>query len=91
MNKLRRFWVSWNEPSLDPRPARNWESAPEWWCTGYGDGYSTICAVVDAEDENDAKGHVRRFWDPESWRFCEPKPAAWMPDAGRFPVEVPRG
>jgi hypothetical protein len=85
-----RFWISWYEPGNDPRPAREWKTAPPWWCTGTSlmsddSVQSVICAVVDAKTEAAARKIVKRLWDPAEWRFCEVHEAEWMPPAGRFP------
>jgi hypothetical protein len=83
---MTRYWISWYEPSEDPRPARDWQTAPDWWCTGQRmDGASTICAVVDAKTEAQAKKIVRKHWDPSEWRFCNVQASDWAPPADRFP------
>lgn len=95
-NGSLRYWISWNEPDdakhgADPRPVA-WPlpaSIPIWWCSGVGDGYSTVCAIVDVNGEEDsAKALIAKHWRPSDWRFCERKgwtQDAWMPDPGRFP------
>lgn len=92
-----RFWLSWQEPTdsnNDYRPISfpvN-ERIKHWWCSGTGDNYATLCAVVDVkedEDEGDARDAVLQTWtwDGEEWRFIEKVADDWMPNAGRFPVE----
>lgn len=92
---LRLFWVSWNQPGEDFRPVYDpkKESEPfghRYWCSGEGEGYFTMCAMVAAEDEADAKRRVRKYW-PEAkvWRFCDEKPAGWDP-GDRFPMPKKR-
>ena len=46
--------------------------------------YVTICAVVDASTEEEAKEEIERFWIPRSWRFCGEKEPDWEP-GDRFP------
>ncbi len=89
---MRRYWVSWIEtcdpqyPS-DPRPARDWQTAPEWWCSGYsGDGGEPIlCALVEATSIRAAWDLIRAHWHPKSSRFVNLVEADWRPDPGRFP------
>jgi hypothetical protein len=87
---MRRFWISWEEPvddSDDSRPLK-WplpSSIPAWWQSGSGDGYHTLCAVVDIKDEEAAREVIKDHWQPSGWRFCEEHPADWIPNAGRFP------
>ena len=80
---MNRFWISWNEPGDDPRPLT--VPSPDWWCTGWGDGYATVCAIIDAESEEGAKARVQEQWEPSSWRFCNEVEANWTPPADRFP------
>lgn len=94
---MRRFWISWNEYSEDWRPITDppTRAIIGWWKSGEaGDGsYATLCAVVDAASEGAAKKAVKKNWPPERmppvWRFCEEKPADFMP-GGRFPAKVDR-
>ena len=93
-----RYWISWNEPhdaqyGADPRPVV-WPlpaSIPHWWCSGAGDGYSTVCAVVDVNgDADSAKALIAKHWRPRDFRFVEQKGwsvAGWMPEGTRFPVK----
>lgn len=61
---MKRYWVSWCCYEEDWRsvywPPQN--GVMYYWCTGYGDGYATLCAVVDAEDEAGVKAAVRHNW-----------------------------
>jgi len=97
---VKRFWVSWYEPMLDGdyRP-RRWPlpvSVPHYWCSGMtGDGaFATLCAIVDVPTCCDVEAAVRSAgWTPgvpdgeeSAVRFCDERPAGWMPDAGRFPL-----
>lgn len=90
---MRRYWLSWLEAGEDPRPIMF--PAPRcvvaWWCSGTGELNGSpclsICAVVDAVDDVDAKAGIATpgGWMPIGWRFCERRPDGWMPDPGRFP------
>ena len=72
-----RFWISWEEPTPDedyrPFTVPVQPLVLHWWCSGHGDGYATLCAVVDADNEEAAKDAVKKFWKPQAWRFIEPK------------------
>lgn len=87
---LRRFWVSWKEPvdeTGDYRPM-SWplpDSIPSFWCSGEGDGYVTLCAVVDAHSEAEVMDIVGRYWKPSGWRFVTEKNPEWRPQSDRFP------
>lgn len=88
--ELKRWWVSWEEPTGmdgDYRPI----SVPvppavkRWWCSGHGEGYATLCAVVDAPSEADAMAAIEDDWKPQAWRFCTEHELGWRPNPGRFP------
>lgn len=85
----RRFWVSWLQPTIDYRPLRYPPFNPimGWWCSGYDENdVATLCAVVLADDDEEAKFNVLQEWpEAERWRFCEEKPAGWVP-GDRFPL-----
>lgn len=80
-----RFWIGWNEPGDDPRPTA-WPLPPliHYWISGEGDGYHTLCAVVDAASEAAAKDLIDSLWYPTDWRFCQEKADTWRPGE-RFP------
>jgi hypothetical protein len=90
----KRFWVSWEEPDAPKRGSdyRPLTDPPDnrirhWWCSGYGEGFSTLCAVVDANDEADVRKGVESSWTWRGgWRIFQEVEPNWMPDAGRFPV-----
>ncbi len=89
---IQRFWISWYQPTEDYRPIYpKGQAAPlahRYWCSGQrcADDSWTMCAVVDADSEADAKAVVQRYWpEAKEWRFCEPRAADWLPGADRFP------
>ena len=97
-----RFWVSWEEPEdpefgLDPRPTSvpTDERVTYWWCSGYGEGYSTLCAVVDVRDgegEKEARDAITATWNWDGhWRIFEEVESDWMPASDRFPVSSDQG
>lgn len=91
---VKRYWVSWEQPTDDYRPLHDPPNGNicGWWCSGQtGEDNWTLCAVVDAEDSDDAERSIRKDW-PEApfqncWRFFEEKPLGWQP-SNRFPVKV---
>lgn len=93
---MKRFWISWWEPAPDG-DARPFEvppttEIPEYWMTGTRgddeDEETSVCAVVDAPDEEAAERRVRAYWKPSEFRFCETKAAGWFPESDRFPRKV---
>lgn len=90
-----RFWISWYQPTEDYRPVYDpaKESEPLnhlYWCSGQrgSDDAWTLCAVVDASTDEEARRIVQRYWpEAHEWRFCELKASDWMP-GDRFPSNV---
>jgi hypothetical protein len=89
--RKRRFWVSWEEKSLDFRPLREppGPDVLDWWFRGSaGDNsHSTLVAWVEAQDEDAAKAAVQEDWPgtDRTWRFCREVEADWRPGT-RFPL-----
>lgn len=89
---MKRFWIRWRQSSDDFRPLQDPpqpDNIKAWWCSGEGDGYSTLCAIVDAETEKKAQAAVKSAWDStgnevEDCNVTE-KPHDWLP-GNRFPV-----
>lgn len=81
---MNRYWISWEEPEGDYRPIAF--PAPEWWCTGYGKGFSTICALVEASSKDAAQQLVSQLWKPRAWRFVNEVAPDWRPPEDRFPI-----
>lgn len=86
-----RYWISWWQPGDDPRPLHSppkTERVLGWWVSGESETHSSICALVQADNEEEAKLAVIVDW-PESkdaeWRFLQEKDAKWVPPADRFP------
>lgn len=75
MAEEKLWWISWYQPTEDERPLTfppN-EAILGWWNSGSrcSDNAHTICAVVRAETEEEAKAAVRKDWpEAEDWRFC---------------------
>ena len=87
----KRFWFSWEEPIdqfKDYRPNGQWPVPDEvrnYWCSGESETHFTMCAVVDAEDEEKLRAAVAKSWpNMGDTRFCEEKPNDWRP-GDRFP------
>jgi hypothetical protein len=86
---MKRFWISWYQPTEDYRPLKE---GIEYWCTGQTlsepEQY-TLCAIVDAKDEESAEARILKDW-PEvtDWRFCEERETDWRPPSDRFSKRV---
>lgn len=84
-------WISWHQPGGDYRPLTYPPNSEilGWWCSGHAGKSATLCALVRADDESEARALVLKDWpEAERWRFCEPrdntnvgdrfKPSDWM-------------
>ena len=82
------YWISWVQPGNDVRPLHfpPGERVLGWWSTGYAQGGQTLCAMVRAVSEVQAKDAVLDDW-PEAgeWRFCDPRKTPEVTD--RFPLK----
>lgn len=81
---MTRYWVSWNSSEADYRPL-TYPPPPAilgWWCSGEGDTYHTLCAVVAAKSKAEAKRAIAGSW-PETkggkWRFFDEVEPDWIP------------
>ena len=86
-----RYWISWWHQGDDPRPLYYPPldlRVLGWWRSGCNDTSVSVCALVEAKDEDHAKAAVAKDW-PESvgaeWRFVEEKEPGWLP-GDRFPM-----
>lgn len=85
-----RVWLGWEQGGNDHRPITYPPPAPilGWWCSGEGHGYSTLCALVAADTEEQAWKEVR---DKKAWpdagkeRFAELVGPDHLP-GDRFPL-----
>ncbi len=87
---MTNYWLSWWHTQDLSAFELNWP----WWVSGYRDGGdeqddAAICAAVQADDEDAAKGIVIAAYDvrPDDveWRFVSERPADWSPFCDRFP------
>jgi len=81
-------WISWYQPTEDYRPTQYppTEGILAWWKTGESDRGATLVALIDAETEDAAKGHIHLNWPEASeWRFCEDR--ADKTFSSRYPVQ----
>lgn len=87
---MKRFWLSWWQPTGDHRPLTYPPNAGilGWWKSGERDDpyAASICALVAASTDDEAWKAVRIDW-PEAidFRFCEAVDAGWRP-TDRFPI-----
>ena len=93
--KLKRFWISWNQMTADKRPLKDPPQPKNicaWWCSGEGDGYFTLCAIVEAESEQRAEEYIQDGWQSNNgkeevgeFRFNSLVEDGWLPN-DRFPI-----
>lgn len=90
LSPMSRYWISWHQPGEDYRPLTyppN-ERVLGWWRsgeTGENAPRSILCAVVMAQDEEDAKRAISLDWsEAEDWRFTESVSSNFTP-GDRFP------
>ena len=91
--QLKRFWMSWVQPTEDYRPLTDPpnENVLGWWCSGYdSNDQAILVALVQAKDEYSAKVAVVVSW-PElipdgEWRFCKEVANNYVP-GDRFPMK----
>lgn len=88
---MARFWVSWYQPTEDYRPI-HYPPRSEilgWWCSGSGDDYWTLCALVEATDQESAEAAIEHEWpevkDRDDWRFWNDVEDDYIP-GNRFPL-----
>lgn len=94
---MQRWWVSWEEPIGEDGDWRPFKvpvpkEILKYWCSGYGgdfslgagEGFATICAVVEASDEAAIKKAAEEVWNPQDWRFIDKVEPGWRPN-DRFP------
>jgi len=89
---MKRFWVSWYQPTDDCRPIK-WplpEFVLGFWSSGerLDPPAHTLCVLIECLSVDMAKAVIHEFW-PEStqedFRFCEEKAEGWLP-GDRFPI-----
>lgn len=86
---MKRWWFSWYGPRDDYRPII-WPLPEGWlgyWCSGYGDDYSTLVGWVEAESAEAVADMVHEGWDDWDGRWrIEPDETSpgWTP-GDRFP------
>ena len=83
---MTNYWLSWY--GSHGAFTLHWP----WWISGAAfrgdEEIPTICAAVQAVDEEAAKEIVRESLDEPvdlEWRFVNPREDDWSPYSGRFP------
>ena len=85
-----RYWVSWVESEEDYRPI-TWpppSAVKGYWCSGYdADEAPIVCAVIDAENEEQLREILEKDWRPVEGdlRFVNEKADDFKP-GDRFPI-----
>lgn len=88
----KRYWTRFHSPGGDPRPVK--VPAPcQWWCSGYGENDSTICAVVLLPSEKTPDDvcpweALKEWWPDLKPSFCALVDDDWVP-GDRFPHKEP--
>jgi hypothetical protein len=77
---VTRWWISWWTDD-EATPVTAWT----WWVSGWRDEHrASICAVIDAEDEDHAWAVVGAAFEDYDERFIEARPDGWEPGEDRF-------
>lgn len=88
---MTRYWLSWEQPSKDYRPMHSPPALPilGWWCSGWAPAEQAIlCAVVEADSEEQAKSALAVDWPETSaveFRFVSRMAPDYLP-GDRFPL-----
>lgn len=80
--------MSWRVREEDYRPLRDPpnDAILAWWCTGFSEVDSTLCGVVQADNEGAAMAAVLVDWPGSPCRFIQLRADDWVPISDRFPV-----
>lgn len=87
---MKRYWVSWEQPTTDDETGETVLDTAgreiDCWESGWSadDERSMICAVIDAESEQEVWNGIGRLVGEYTERFCLEKPSDWQPGE-RFP------
>lgn len=90
---MNRYWASWWSGNYEDegctKPPFN------FWNSGQRDRRNadpeserdecSLCAIIDAEDENTVEAMIRKHYPDYQMRFCQPKASDWQPASDRFP------
>jgi hypothetical protein len=88
---MKRFWLSWYEPSEDWRPVHfppN-ENILGCWCSELSDIGPTVVAFVESKNEQEAWDSIDKEFPregPRDIRFCEERDFSFLPN-DRFPLD----
>lgn len=92
MSEKFTFWTGWEADDTipDEHTVASWPKGMKGWRSGYGEGFSTWTARVDAATPQEAEkivrscysksgAKIRMRWEPEQNKL------GWRPLGGRFP------
>lgn len=87
---MKLWWISWCQDGADYRPVK-WpppDGVLAFWCTGYGDNYATVVALVRAPTYDKAAHIIKRAWSPGvgEFRFNREYGDETKPPGDRFPA-----
>jgi hypothetical protein len=76
---MKRWWISWYQPTDDWRPLRfPPPNVLGYWCSGYDE--NDVPILVALVEGDDPYAVVWKQWpEAERWRFCEDVAADWRP------------
>jgi len=87
---MARYWASWwsgnyaDEGCTAP-PFEFWVSGQRERRDGGEKDDCSICAVIDAEDEDAVEGLIKNHFPDYEMRFCELRASDFFPSPDRFP------
>jgi len=88
---MSRYWISWEHPDGAAEGFHCDTAILGAWYSGLGSDYSTVCALLEAENETAAKQYIQDRWpEVKVFRFCELRDDRWLPTAtptNRFPLK----
>lgn len=70
-------------PIYDPSKG---ERPPPWWCTGWGEDYSIVCAIVEGVDQDAAEERLLALWPEASHIDATEHDLDFYPKSDRFPA-----
>ena len=82
---MTRFWVSWwtgyyEDEGCTKPPVQVWSSGFRDRDGSYDKSDISLCAVVDAENEDAVWGNIRQYFPDCEPRFCDRVDADWTPN-----------
>lgn len=69
---MKRFWVSWYQPTEDYRPRTYPPNSAilGWWCSGDSPQGATLCAVVQAKSKIEVIKQIKADWPDDAFSIA---------------------